>query len=129
MTYLRTVLLLIAVSQLALGVLTLLAPAFFIQTMGLNAVPTDGFYLLGMLAARFLAIGVLLVVLARRQQVEPLWLQTMVGIQLVDLGVGLYYTATGILPLTVSAFPMFNAVLFSGLLLRALLRPQRPALA
>ncbi|WP_137152068.1 hypothetical protein [Devosia sp. FKR38] len=124
MTYLRIVLLLIAVSQLALGLLTLLAPGYFIQAMGLNAVPAYGFYLIGMLAARFLAFGVVLVVLARRQQVDPLWLQAMGGIQLVDLGVGLYYTATGVLPLSVSAFPMFNAVLFSGLLLRAMRRQQ-----
>jgi hypothetical protein len=124
MTYLRTVLLLIAVSQLALGALTLLAPGFFVSTMGLTTPPTDSFYLIGMLAARFLAFGVVLIVLARRPQVDALWLQAMLAIQLIDLGVGLYYSANGVLPLVVSGFPMFNAILFSGLLLVALRRQQ-----
>lgn len=128
MTYRRIVLLLIAISQLVLGALTLLAPGFFISTMGLGTPPADSFYLIGMLAARFLAFGVALIVLARRQHVDALWLQAMLAIQLIDLGVGMYYTAIGVLPLTVSAFPMFNAVLFSGLLL-GIRRQQQPAMA
>lgn len=128
MTYLRIVLWLIAISQLALGALTLFAPGYFFSAMGLTAPPADSFYLIGMLAARFLAFGMVLIVLARRPQVDALWLQATIGIQLIDLGVGLYYTTTGVLPLTVSAFPMFNAVLFSGLLLAAL-RQRQPAIA
>lgn len=122
MRYLRIVLSIIAISQLALGALTLLAPGFFFTAMGLASPPADTFYLVGMLASRFLVFGVVLVVLARRQSVEPLWLQAMIGIQLVDLATGLYYTGTGVLPLAVSAFPMFNATLFTALLLIALRR-------
>ncbi|MCZ4345251.1 hypothetical protein PSC71_15905 [Devosia sp. J2-20] len=129
MTYLRIVLLLIAISQLALGVLTLFAPEFFLASMGLATPPSDSFYLIGMLAARFLAFGVVLIVLARRPQVDALWLQAMLAIQLVDLGVGLFYTANGVLPLAVSGFPMFNAILFSGMLLIALRRQQPPIVA
>lgn len=127
MSYLRIVLSIIAVSQLALGALTLFAPGFFFSAMGLATPPTDSFYLIGMLAARFLALGVVFIVLARRGQAEPIWLQAMVGIQFIDLAVGAYYTAIGVLPPAVSAFPMFNAVLFSGLLLGALRR--QPELA
>jgi hypothetical protein len=122
MTYVRLVFWLVAVSQLALGALTLFAPAFFFSAMGLSVPPADAFYLVGMLGARFLAFGVVLAVLAGRNNADPLWLQAMIGIQLIDLAVGLYYTAGGVLPLTVSAFPMFNAVLFSALLIVALRR-------
>ncbi|WP_332692948.1 hypothetical protein [Devosia sp.] len=122
MTYLRIVLWLIAISQIVLGALTLFAPALFFSAMGLSMPPTDTFYIVGMLAARFLAFGIVLVVLAGRKSVDPLWLQSMVVIQFVDLAAGLYYTASGVLPLTASAFPMFNAVLFSILLIVALRR-------
>jgi hypothetical protein len=132
MTYLRIVLWLIAISQIVLGGLTLFAPALFFSAMGLSAPPTDTFYIVGMLAARFLAFGIVLIVLAGRKNVDPLWLQGMVVIQLVDLAVGVYYTASGVLPLTVSAFPMFNAILFSILLILALRRDAdsaRPSVA
>jgi len=132
MTYLRIVLWLIAISQIVLGALTLFAPALFFSAMGLSAPPTDTFYIVGMLAARFLAFGIVLVVLAGRKNVDPLWLQSMVVIQFVDLAAGVYYTASGVLPLTVSAFPMFNAILFSILLIVALRRDagsSRPSVA
>jgi hypothetical protein len=132
MAYLRVVLWLIAISQIVLGALTLFAPALFFSAMGLSAPPTDTFYIVGMLAARFLAFGIVLVVLAGRKHVDPLWLQSMIVIQFVDLAAGAYYTASGALPLTVSAFPMFNAILFSILLIVALRRgagSSRPSVA
>lgn len=129
MSYRRIVLWIIAVSQLALGALTLFAPGFFFSAMGLANPPSDTFYLIGMLASRFLVFGVVMVVLARRPAVEPLWLQAMVGVQLIDLVVGLFYTGNGVLPLAVSAFPMFNAALFSVLLLVALWRTQQHPIA
>ncbi len=130
MTYLRIVLWLIAISQLVLGALTLFAPAPFFSAMGLSVPPTDTFYIIGMLSARFLAFGIVLIVLASREHVDPLWLQSMVAIQLLDLAAGVYYTASGAVPLTVSAFPMFNALLFSILLILVLRREpgrSRPA--
>jgi hypothetical protein len=122
MRYLRIVLWIIAISQLALGALTLVAPGFFFAAMGLASPPPDTFYLIGMLASRFLVFGAVLVVLARRDAVEPLWLQAALGMQVIDLACGLFYTGSGVLPWTVSAFPMFNAALFSVLLLVAMRR-------
>lgn len=124
MTYSRFVLGLLALSQLVLGALTLVAPAPFFAAMGLATPPTDTFYLIGMLASRFLVIGVVLVVLARRGAADPIWLGAMLAIQLIDLGVGLYYTGIGVLPLAVSGFPMANAAILS-LLLVGTLRPSR----
>ena len=125
MTYLRTILGILAASQLALGAFTLLAPATFFTLMGLASPPADTFYLIGMLASRFLVIGVAMALLAGRGRAEPLWLQAMLGIQVVDLAVGLYYTGTGVLPLAVSAFPMFNAAALSLLLAIGLQRTGR----
>ena len=125
MTYLRAILGLLAASQLALGAFTLLAPAAFFTLMGLTVPPADTFYLIGMLASRFLVIGVAMALLAGRGRAEPLWLQAMLGIQIVDLAVGLYYTGTGVLPLSVSAFPMFNALALSLLLAIGLQRNGR----
>lgn len=126
MTYLRTILGILAASQLVLGAFTLLAPATFFALMGLTAPPADTFYLIGMLASRFLVIGVAMAKLAGRGRAEPLWLQAMLGIQVVDLAVGLFYTGTGVLPLAVSAFPMFNAAALSLLLTLGLQRTGRP---
>lgn len=116
MTYLRIVLAIIAVSQLVLGILTLTAPIFFFTAMGLTAPPADTAYIVGMLAARFLVLGAVFALLLRRDHAEPLWLQSMVAIQVIDLAVGAYYTALGVIPLSVSAFPMFNAALLIALL-------------
>ena len=44
------------------------------------------------------------------------WIWGMVGIQLIDLAVGAAYTASGVLPLRLSGFPMFNALWISALL-------------
>jgi hypothetical protein len=110
------VLRLVGVSQLVLGALFLLAPAFFIGWMGLHQTPTDSNYLFGMLAARFIAYGIGMFAIARDPQANRFWINNMIFIQLIDLGVGLFYTVVGTLPLAASGFPMFNAALFSVLL-------------
>jgi hypothetical protein len=45
-----------------------------------------------------------------------LWINIMIFIQLVDLAVGVHYTATGVVELADSAFAMFNATWIAGLL-------------
>jgi len=47
----------------------------------------------------------------------------MAVIQAIDLFVGVYYTATGAVPLSLSAVPMFNAV-WIGLCM-AFMRPRK----
>lgn len=116
MTRLRLVLWLVAISQLVLGTLTLFVPAQFFELIGLSTPPLDNRYMIGMLGARFLAFGVGLAVLARQDRPAVFWIWTMVGIQMLDLTLGLFYTATGGVALSSSAFPMFNAALFALLL-------------
>ena len=48
-------------------------------------------------------------------------------IQALDLAVGIFYTASGVVGLGISAFPMFNASLF--ILLPAVWRPKAPEAA
>ena len=116
MTRLKILLLVVAVSQLVLGALTLLAPGPFFAWMGLTVPPLDNNYMLGMLAARFLAYGVGFLMLARSAKPDPFWIRNMVLIQAIDFSVGLFYIATGAIGVAVAGFPMFNAAVFGVLL-------------
>jgi hypothetical protein len=69
-----------------------------------------------MLAARFIAYGAGMFIIAREPVKNIFWINNMILIQLIDLAVGLLYTINGTLTLAVSAFPMFNAMIFAVLL-------------
>lgn len=113
---LRIFLRIVGAVQLILGIFYLLAPLQFLRLIGHTVPGADIAYPLGMLAARFLAYGAGLFVIARAPERERFWILNMVFIQLVDLGVGLLYTGAGVVPLGVSAFPMCNAALIAALL-------------
>ena len=110
---LGSVLRLVGSIQLVLGLLYLFGPAWLLQAMGHSAVAEDIHYPLGMLAARFLAYGAGLWGVARQPQAHRFWIGNMIAIQLIDLAVGLAYTANGVLPLSLSGFPMVNALWIS----------------
>ena len=114
---------LIGIVQLILGVALLFAPATFTAGMGLSATHADINYLFGMLAARFIAYGIGMFVIAREPAENVFWINNMILVQLIDLAVGIIYTSNGILSFAASAFPMFNAALFAGLL--SLWKPKR----
>jgi hypothetical protein len=116
MTRLKILLLIVALSQLVLGALTLLAPGPFFAWMGLTVPPADNQYMLGMLAARFIAYGIGMAVLARAERPDPFWIRNMVLVQAIDFATGLYYIATGVIGVEVAAFPMVNAAIFGVLL-------------
>jgi len=102
--------------QIILGLFYLFAPAFFLEALG-HSVPLDDiFYPLGMLASRFLVFGVVFIFIARDPVQNALWITAMIFIQLIDLAVGVYYTATGVVALKDSAFAMFNATWIAALL-------------
>ncbi len=119
---LRLLVALIAASQLGLGAAFLFAPSFMYALMGI-AVPTQGVnYILGMLAARLLAYGVVLIVIRQDLFRHRLWLDAMIGIQVIDLLAGIYHVGIGAVPPSAAAFPMINATLFAlGLII---LRPR-----
>lgn len=106
----------VGVVQIVLGAAYLFAPGAFIEWMKLSSTPHDANYAYGMLASRFLAYGIGMFVIARDPIGNIFWIKNMVFIQVVDLGVGVFYTARGILLLSSSAFPMFNALLIAALL-------------
>lgn len=116
MTRLKILLWIVAASQLVLGALTLLAPGPFFAWMGLSVPPADNQYMLGMLAARFLAYGLGMAALARSHHPEPFWIRNMVLIQAIDFGAGVFYIATGVIGIEVAAVPMVNAAIFGVLL-------------
>jgi hypothetical protein len=96
--------------QLVLGLGYLLAPGLVLQSMGHTAAAPDLYYPLGMLAARFVAYGLGFWIISRQAGQHALWVGLMALIQAIDLAVGVFYTATGVVPWQLSAFPMFNAV-------------------
>ncbi len=124
MRKLRILLRVVGAIQIALGLAYLLAPASFLEAIGHSVPEDDIFYPLGMLAARFLVIGVVFILIAQDPVRHALWITAMIFIQLIDLAVGVFYTATGVVALSDSAFAMFNAIWIAGLLY--LWRP-RPA--
>jgi hypothetical protein len=116
MKKLQILLILIGVVQLVLGVLFLFAPQAIMSWMGLAVPASDNGYTLGMLAARFIALGIGMFWCARDPERNQFWIRTMILIQAIDLAAGIYYTIAGIVALASSAFPMFNAALFIILL-------------
>ncbi len=106
----RIALRVVAGIQVVLGLAYLLVPEALLQLLGHTVPAPDLFYPLGMLAARFLAYGVGLWIVSAAPERHVLWIRLMAFIQLIDLAVGARYTAVGVVPLSLSAFPMFNAV-------------------
>ncbi|MEQ1589076.1 MAG: hypothetical protein ABL902_01825 [Gallionella sp.] len=96
--------------QTVLGLAYLLAPNMLLLKMGHSPLAADLLYPFGMLASRFLAYGIGLWIMSSDPEKHILWIRLMAFIQLIDLAVGVFYTATGAVPLSLSAFPMFNAI-------------------
>jgi hypothetical protein len=96
--------------QIILGLAYLLVPNMLLLKMGHSLPAPDLLYPLGMLASRFLAYGVGLWIISADPEKHILWIRLMAFIQLIDLSVGVCYTATGVVPMSLTAFPMFNAI-------------------
>jgi len=111
--------------QVALGAAYLFAPGLFLMLMGHSTAAPDLYYPLGMLAARFVAYGIAFWIISKQADRHALWVGLMGLIQAIDLLVGVVYTARGVVPLTLSAFPMFNAVWIGAICAVWYLRQQR----
>jgi len=113
---LKVLLMIVGVVQIVLGFLYLFFPHEFLQAMGHTIPMNDINYPFGMLAARFLAYGAGMFVIAKNPVEHLFWIKNMVFIQVVDLAVGIFYTLNGTVSLSLSGFPMFNAALIATLL-------------
>lgn len=113
---LKVLLIAVGIVQLVLGLAYLFMPHELLRWMGHSIPAADLYYPLGMLAARFLAYGLGMLVIARAPVQHQFWIKNMVFIQVIDLAVGLFYTFSGTIALKLSAFPMFNAALIALLL-------------
>ena len=111
--------------QIILGMAYLFAPALFLHSMGHSIPQPDIYYPLGMLAARFIAYGIALLIISSSPAQHVLWINVMILIQLIDLAVGIFYTSIAVIPLSLSAFPMFNATWI--ILLLVMWRPENQA--
>jgi hypothetical protein len=124
---LKVFLMIVGVVQIVLGILYLLLPQEFLRTLGHSVPMSDINYPLGMLAARFLAYGAGMFVIAANPFEHRFWIKNMVFIQVIDLAVGVFYTVNGTVPISLSWFPMFNATLIAALLW--VWRPKQPIAA
>lgn len=103
--------------QIILGLFYLFAPQFFLQSMGHSLPEADIQYPLAMLSSRFIAYGAAFLYISSDPIKHTAWMKFMVLIQVLDLAAGLFYTATGVVSLELSGFPMFNATWMIVLLL------------
>ena len=111
MNKLKVLLIIIGVAQLVLGFLALFFPAFFVETaMKLSPISTDLGYPLGMLASRFIVLGIAMFVAYSDPIKYKIFINGMILIQIIDLVVGIYYTSTGGVALSASALAMFDAL-------------------
>jgi len=108
---LSIILKIIAVIQLILGVGYLILPNQLLAAIGHSQVNADILYPLGMLAARFIAVGVVFWIISKKANEHALLINAMIGIQALDLFAGILYTTNSSVALSLSAFPMFNAAL------------------
>jgi hypothetical protein len=116
MRNLRILLRVVGVIQIILGLFYLFAPTFLLESIGHSVPQDDIFYPLAMLGARFLVFGIVFIYIARDPIQHSLWITAMIFIQLIDLAAGVFYTATGVVELSDSWFPMFNATWIAALL-------------
>ena len=109
MLKLKILLRVVGTIQIILGLMYLFAPAFILQNLGHSVPNEDIFYVLGMLAARFIAYGIAFIYISGEPIKHKLWIYFMILIQIIDLGAGIFYTTTGVVSLELSGFAMFNA--------------------
>jgi len=119
---LKVLLRIIGILQLVLGLLYLFTPLGFLEIMGHSIPQADIAYPLGMLAARFIAYGIGMLFISNQPENQIFWINNMILIQILDLVAGVFYTITGVINLSHSGFPMFNATLF--IILLSLWRPK-----
>jgi hypothetical protein len=116
MKRIKTVSIIIGIVQFILGAGILFIPRLFFKAMGFTEPSPDNIYMFGMLAARFIAYGAGMLYIARDPMANRFWILTMILIQAIDLGVGLFYTLTGAVSISSSGLAMFNATVFIILL-------------
>ncbi len=97
--------------QIILGSLYLFAPTTFLVSMGHSIPEADIFYPFSMLAARFYAFGIALFYISKSPEQHKFWIYLLIFIQVIDLAGGLFYSISNVVSLSLSAFPMFNALL------------------
>lgn len=95
--------------QIILGLFYLFAPDYLLHLMGQSIPHQDIHYPLAMLASRFIGYGIAFLYIAKNPLQHRLWLYFMLLIQAIDLMAGIYYTSVGVIALSLSGFPMFNA--------------------
>lgn len=119
MSRLRFMLRFIAVVQLFFGVLFTFAPGFAGALLGLEPSATADWvqWLFVMMGARFLGYGVGMLVAARDPLRHQSWINTMIGIQVIDWVATVGYLIAGDLPLVRVASALILPVVFvAGLL-------------
>lgn len=105
----------IAIVQFILGFGFLFAPGLMAQSLGLAPAPEWTNWLFGMMAARFLGFGYGMTLAARDPQTSLPWIKAMIGVQVIDWLVTMFYLWNGAVSLmqvnTASFFPVIFIVI------------------
>lgn len=109
----------IALVQLILGLGYLFAPAPFHRVLGLEGLPAWAGWPFGMTGARFLAFAFGMLQVARKPWEHRVWIQAMVGVQLIDWLATMKYLLAGTLTLAQVSTASFLPLVFIALLLIA----------
>lgn len=115
-TVLRVTALLAGVVQLLLGLGYLFAPREFNESLGLGGLPEWAGWPLGLLGARFIALGFGMLLVYRAPVANRHWIQVMIVVQTVDWLVVVTYLAAGTLHLSeVATAPFLPLIFVAGL--------------
>lgn len=117
MKKLKFLLVIIAVSQLVLWLISFFFPEFFLEVaMWLKNVNPDIGYPISMFSARLFAFWFGIFYILKNIEKNKFWIDVMIFIQVFDFIWGLIYVLNWNVALSAAAFPMFNAFVFSVLL-------------
>jgi hypothetical protein len=116
MKKIEILLIVIAVSQILLGIGFMFFPNNFFQLFGYSQIESDLYYFMGMFSARLFVFGAMFLMIVKKAKENVFLINSMIAIQLIDLFLGIYYNLVGFITLSMSLFPMINAFLFALLL-------------
>ncbi len=117
MRFVRPTLIVIAIVQVALGIV-LLIPNAFAGLLGQPEAPAWATWMLTMFSARAFGFAFGMLLAARDPQRHRSWIVAMIGVQAVDWIATMAYLATGALGLSTVTTAAFLPLVFIGVLWR-----------
>ena len=107
----------VGVVQTGLGLTFLLTPKLYPQMVNLATAPDWVSWILVFTSARMIGVGIAMFIAAQDPIKHKLWIQIMVGLQVIDWTGTVFYIALGAVSLMQVSTASFLPLIFIGLLL------------